>query len=57
MPGCGAHIARLTVLWATCIATTSCALQKAIRAPILTIRHSLTLPAWSIMRGGLMRPC
>nr|DAV33161.1 MAG TPA: hypothetical protein [Caudoviricetes sp.] len=57
MQGCGAHIVRLTALWATCIAMTSCASQKATHAPILTTRHSLTLPAWSIRRGSLMPLC
>nr|DAY67246.1 MAG TPA: hypothetical protein [Caudoviricetes sp.] len=57
MPGCGAHILRLTALWATCIVTTSCASQKATRAPILTIRPFPMLPAWSTRQDTLMRPC
>nr|DAE67610.1 MAG TPA: hypothetical protein [Bacteriophage sp.] len=56
MPGCGAHILRLTALWATCIAETSCNLRKATNALISTIRHFLTLPTWFIMPVDSIMP-
>nr|DAN49843.1 MAG TPA: hypothetical protein [Caudoviricetes sp.] len=56
MPGCGALILRLTALWATCIAETSCNLRKATNALISTIRHFLTLPTWFIMPVDSIMP-